>query len=119
MSGRRTPTQFRDPQQVSPARFEQAHAANEWRREETRREQWLAEQRSLEMANKEVSPTGIVRESLNIDGANAALGELNRALGEALDDLERGRQRSKTAETTKAARRNKDARRAPALKGRG
>lgn len=115
---RRIPTQFRDASRVSPARFEEAHEANEWRREQTRREQWLAEQRRAEMANKETAPTGIVREPLNIDGANAALGELNRALGEALDDLERGRQRSKTAETTKAARRNKDARRAPAMKGR-
>lgn len=114
---RRSPTRDRMRGHVPQDQLQRGRENVAAIREQREQEQQLAQRRRQEMADREKNPTGIVRARLNVDGAKSALGELNRKLDEAIDEVRMAFQRE--AQVTEAGNmaREDDAKRAPALGG--
>ena len=95
------------------------HERAEALRQQHQAEMDRAAQRRYEMAGKEKSVTGLIREPLDFDSAEDALGALNVELNEALDDIRQAKQRVEVSQESAASRRARDAERASALRERG
>lgn len=74
-----------------------------------------ARERQQEMANKETTPTGVVRKKLCNAEAKAAVGGLNQKLDAALDEVRLAFQREAQAKQAESMENAADARRAPVM----
>jgi hypothetical protein len=86
-------------------------------REQAEREHRFAEDRRLEMAGREKSPTGIVRGKYKFGESKSALGGLNRKIDSAIDEVAEAFKREAALADADKATRADDARRAPVLGG--
>lgn len=87
----------RFPTHIDPKQLQRGRENHDVLREQYEYDQQHAQQRRMEMAGRQKSPTGIVRAALPVDDAKTAVGELNRKLDEALDEVERAMQRGQLA----------------------
>ena len=74
-----------------------------------------ARERQQEMANKEKTPTGVVRKKLRSAEAKAAVGGLNQRLDAAMDEVKVAFQREAQAKQAESMETAADARRAPVM----
>jgi hypothetical protein len=84
-------------------------------REKAAAEHQFAEDRRLEMAGRDKSPTGIVRGKYRFDEAKGRLGGLNRRIDSAIDEVAEAFKREAAMAQADKATRADDARRAPVL----
>lgn len=112
---RRSPALDRRTRHVPEDQIDRGRANLRARQQQIEFEHQQAIWKGQEMANREKSPTGILRAQLDVEGARAALGMLHRKLEEAADEVREAVQREAQMTELKRTLTSEDAQRAPAM----